>query len=192
MIIFDLMLVVLIIITIALLSGVKIMFKPRYVQSISIIFLMYTQLSNLIEGYKLGYIEITSIIAISIVFLLIFIWGHRINKHIYSIHNVKENDVINIIEKYLERKNIRYEIINEEIYLPDIDNNIYVRSLMETTLDFRKIKNSYFYNELVDEVKAGIKEIKQRYFPIEGAFYLILTLFCIWIRVIFSNILNVL
>jgi len=189
MIIFDLMLVVLIIITIALLSGVKIMFKPRYVQSISIIFLMYTQLSNLIEGYKLGYIGITSIIAISIVFLLIFIWGHRRNKYIYSIHNVKENDVINIIEKYLERKNIRYEIINEEIYLPDIDNNIYVRSLMETTLDFRKIKHTDFYNELVNEVKVGIKEIKQRYFPVEGAFYLIFTLFCIWIRLIFLNIL---
>ncbi len=189
MIIFDLMIVALLIITIALLSGVKIMFKPRYVQSISIIFLMYTQLANLIEGYKLGYIGITSIIAFTIAILLIFIWGYRRNKYIYSIHNVKENDVINIIEKYLERKNIKYEVINEEIYLPDTDNNIYIRSLMETTLDCRKIKNSYFYNELVDEVKVGIKEIKQRYFPIEGAFYLIFTLFCIWIRLIFLNIL---
>ena len=31
--------------------------------------------SNLVEGYKLGYIGISSIIAFCIVTLLIFIWG---------------------------------------------------------------------------------------------------------------------
>ena len=117
MIIFDLMLVWLVITTITLLSGAKIMYNPKY-----------------------------------------------------SIHNVKEKDVINIIESYLERKNLKYEVKNDEIYLLDIDNNIYVRSLMEITLDCREIKNTDFCNEIIDEVKMGIKEIKQRYFSIEGMF----------------------
>jgi len=188
MIIFDLMIVILLIITITLLSGIKIMYNPRYVQVIMAIFIMYTPLLNLIEGYKLGYTGINSLIAFSIVILLISIWGYRRNKYIYSIHNVKENDVINIIEKYLERKNIKYEVRNNEIYLLDIDNNIYVHGLMEKTLDCRKIKNTYFYNELIDEVRIGIKQIKQRYFSIEGLFYLILTLFLLWIRATFSLI----
>lgn len=142
MIIFDLMLVWLVITTITLLSGAKIMYTPKYSQVIMFIVIMYINLSNLVEGYKLGYIGISSIIAFCIVTLLIFIWGYRKNKYRYSIHNVKEKDVINIIENYLERKNLKYEVKNDEIYLLDIDNNIYVRSLMEITLDCREIKNT--------------------------------------------------
>ena len=150
MIIFDLMLVWLVITTITLLSGAKIMYTPKYSQVIMFIVIMYINLSNLVEGYKLGYIGISSIIAFCIVTLLIFIWGYRKNKYRYSIHNVKEKDVINIIENYLERKNLKYEVKNDEIYLLDIDNNIYVRSLMEITLDCREIKNTDFCNEIVD------------------------------------------
>ena len=142
MIIFDLMLVWLVITTITLLSGAKIMYTPKYSQVIMFIVIMYINLSNLVEGYKLGYIGISSIIAFCIVTLLIFIWGYRKNKYRYSIHNVKEKDVINIIENYLERKNLKYEVKNDEIYLLDIDNNIYVHSLMEITLDCREIKNT--------------------------------------------------
>ena len=160
MIIFDLMLVWLVITTITLLSGAKIMYNPKYSQVIMFIVVMYINLSNLVEGYKLGYIGISSIVAFCIVTLLIFIWGYRKNKYRYSIHNVKEKDVINIIESYLERKNLKYEVKNDEIYLLDIDNNIYVRSLMEITLDF----------------------------SIEGMFYLVLTLFFFWVRVNFLMI----
>ena len=42
--------------------------------------------------------------------------------------------------------------------------------------------------EIIDEVKMGIKEIKQRYFSIEGMFYLVLTLFFFWVRVNFLMI----
>lgn len=188
MIIFDLMLVGLVITTITLLSGAKIMYNPKYSQVIMFIVIMYINLSNLVEGYKLGYIGISSIVAFCIVTLLIFIWGYRKNKYRYSIHNVKEKDVINIIESYLERKNLKYEVKNDEIYLLDIDNNIYVRSLMEITLDCREIKNTDYCNEIIDEVKMGIKEIKQRYFSIEGMFYLVLTLFFFWVRVNFLMI----
>ena len=55
MIIIDLMLVVLIIITITLLSGAKIMYNQRYLQVITFIVIMYTPLSKLVEGYKLRY-----------------------------------------------------------------------------------------------------------------------------------------
>ena len=150
MIIFDLMLVWLVITTITLLSGAKIMYTPKYSQVIMFIVIMYINLSNLVEGYKLGYIGISSIIAFCIVTLLIFIWGYRKNKYRYSIHNVKEKDVINIIENYLERKNLKYEVKNDEIYLLDIDNNIYVHSLMEITLDCREIKNTDYCNEIID------------------------------------------
>ena len=49
MIIFDLMLVGLVIITITLLSGVKIMYNPKYSQVIMFIVIMYINLSNLVE-----------------------------------------------------------------------------------------------------------------------------------------------
>ena len=185
MIIFDLMIVALFIMSVILLSGVKIMFNSKYFQLIIPIFIMYTPISELIEGYKQNYIDINSIIIINIVPLLIVICGYRINRYIYSIHNVKEDDVMNIIEKYLERKNIKYEVRGEEIYLPDICKTIFVRSSMEITLNCRDIKYVDFYNELVEEVRAGIKGIKQRHFSMEGIFYLIFTVFFYWIRVTF-------
>lgn len=188
MIIFDLMIVILLIISITLLSGVKIMINDKYFQFIFLVFLTCIQLLNLIKGYKLGEIGIITMIAISILFLLLFIWGYKRNTYIYSIHNVKEKDILNIIKKYLERKNIKYELSNEEIYLIDIDKSIYFSSLMKITLDCREIKNTNFYNELLDEIKVEIKEIKQRYFSIEGAFHLFFTLFFFWIRLTFFNI----
>ena len=121
------------------------MINHIYFQVIITISVLYTNLLNLIEGYKLGYIGISPILAFIILSLLFFIWGYRRNKYIYYIHNVEEKDIINIIENYLERKNINYEINPEEIYLLDTDNNIYIRSLLATTLDYRKIKNSNFY-----------------------------------------------
>ena len=112
MIIFDLMIVILLIISITLLSGVKIMINDKYFQFIFLVFLNCIQLLNLIKGYKLGEIGIITMIAISILFLLLFIWGYKRNTYIYSIHNVKEKDILNIIKKYLERKNIKYELSN--------------------------------------------------------------------------------
>lgn len=174
---FNLMLVALLVVSVTLLSGVKIMFNIKYTQVIAIIVLLYILISQLIDGYTLGYMNLSWLIIISTIMLLIAIWSYRRSKYVYSIHNVKEKDVINIIEKYLEGKNIKYELRSEEIYFPDINKTMFVRSLMETTLDCKGIKNVDFYNKLVGEVRLGIKEIKQRYFPIEGVFYLILFLF---------------
>ena len=50
MIIFDLMIVALFIMSVILLSGVKIMFNSKYFQLIIAIFIMYTPISELIEG----------------------------------------------------------------------------------------------------------------------------------------------
>ena len=185
MILLNLMILASLIITITLLSGARIMINHIYFQVIITISVLYTNLLNLIEGYKLGYIGISPILAFIILSLLFFIWGYRRNKYIYYIHNVEEQDIINIIENYLERKSINYEIKPEEIYLLDTDNNIYIRSLLATTLDYRKIKNSNFYNDLVNEVKVGIKQTKKIYFSMESILYLILTLFLIWIRFVF-------
>ena len=185
MLIFDLMIITLLICSIILLSGVKIMFNPRYAQVIMFIFITYSPFSNLIEGYKLGYTGISSIIIFSIVFLLIFIWGYRRNKHIYSIHNVKKTDVINVIKGYLEIKNIKYEVREEEIYLSEFYKTISINGLISLSLDCRDIKDMDFYNDLVYKVKSGIKKIKRRYFPIEGMFYLIFIGILYWIRVDF-------
>ena len=59
----------------------KIMYNLKYSQVIMFIVIMYINLSNLVEGYKLGYIGISSIVAFCIVTLLIFIWGYRKNKY---------------------------------------------------------------------------------------------------------------
>lgn len=185
MIIIDLMIVVLLVYSVTLLSRVKIMFNYKYTQIITAIFAMYTPISKLIEGYKLGYIDANRLIIINVAILLfILLLYNKRNKHIYSIHNVKEKDVINIIEKYLERKNIKYELRSEDIYFPDINKTMFVRSSMEITLDCKDIKDTDFYNELVGEVRSGIKEIKQRHFSMEGVLYLILVAFY-WIRATF-------
>lgn len=173
MLVINLMIIVSLIYSIVLLSGSKMIINRRYFSSIIYIFIMYTQLSNLVKGYKLGYTGISSIIIVSILFLLLFIWGYRKTKHLYSIHNVKKMDVINIIEKYLERKNIKYEVKDEEIYLPELYKSIYVNDLMGITLDCREIKDINFYNDLIDNVRIDIKKIKRRYFPVEGMFYLV-------------------
>lgn len=173
MLVINLMIIVLLIYSIVLLSGVKIMFNRRYIQLIISIFIMYNPISSLIEGYKLGYTVISSIIIVTILFLLLFIWGYRRNKYMYLIHNVKKSDVVNIIEKYLETKNIKYEVKDEEIYLPELYKSIFVKGLTGIHLDCIEIKDFDFYNELIDNVKTCIKEIKQRYFSIEGIFYLI-------------------
>lgn len=181
MIIINLMLITLFIFSLILLSRVKIMFDPKYVQILIFIFVVYTPILNLIEGYKLGYTGISSIIILSIVFLVIFIVGYKRNKHIYSIHNVKQNDVVNIIKEYLEIKNIKYEVVDKEIHLPELCKTILVKGSIEINLDCREIKDMDFYNDLVNEVKVGIKSIKKRYFPIEGILYLILVGFLYWI-----------
>ena len=187
MIAINLMLVIMFINSVILLSGVKMMFNDRYLQIPSSIIPIYLVISSLIEGYKLGEIGISMIIITSAIFLLILIWGYRRNKYIYSIHNVKQEDVINIIEKYLERQNIKYEINDDEIYLSDTDKSIFVSGFMAVSLDCREIKNLKIYMELVEEVRVGVKKIKQRYFPWEGVYNLIFVGFFYWIKVSFLD-----
>lgn len=182
MIIFNLMLVGWFVFTAILLSGVKIMYNCKYFQLILTIFVMYIPISMLIEGYKLGELGFNYVMIVSLILLVFTIWIYRRRTHLYSIHNVKENDVINIIEKYLERKNIKYEVRNEEIYFPEIQKTVFVRHVMQTTLECRAIKDTDFYHELIDSVRVGIKEINQRYLSMEGLFNLVFVLFFFWIR----------
>lgn len=70
MIIIDLMIVVLLVYSVTLLSRVKIMFNYKYTQIITAIFAMYTPISKLIEGYKLGYIDANRLIIINVAILL--------------------------------------------------------------------------------------------------------------------------
>ncbi|MEG2868712.1 MAG: hypothetical protein RR894_13285 [Terrisporobacter sp.] len=182
MVIINLMIITLFVCSIVLLSGVKIMFKSKYTQIIMFLFVTYNPLLNLIYGYKLGYTGISSIIIFIILFLSIFIWGYRKNKYTYSIHNVKQNDVINIIEMYLETKNIKYEIIEKDIYLPEFYKTIFVNGLIETNIDYRDIKDMNFHDELVAIVRVGIKETKRSKISIEGMFYLVFVGILYWIR----------
>ncbi|MEG0857761.1 MAG: hypothetical protein RSG52_14935 [Terrisporobacter sp.] len=188
MIIFNVMIIVLLVFAIILLSGVKIMFNCKYFQLLISILVMYAPIVSFKKGYELGEIGRSDEIMLIIVCLILIgliIWGYRRNKSIYSIHNVKQKDVMNIIEKYLLRKNIKHEIRDEEIYFPDGNNVVFVRGIMETSLDCREIKNEDFCEELVNEVRAGIKEIKERYFPYEGVFYIVFAVFLYWINLTF-------
>ena len=86
------------------------------------------------------------------------------------------------VAQCLEIKNIKYEVREDEIYLPEFYKTILIDSLMSISLDFKDIKDIDFYNDLVKKIKSGIKEIKLRYFPIEGMFYLIFTGILYWIK----------
>ena len=185
MIVFNLMFVAWFVFIVILLSGVKIMYNLKYFQLVLTVFVMYTPISMLIEGYKLGEYGFNFTMIVSLILLVFTIWIYRRRTHLYSIHNVKESDVINIIERYLERQNIKYEIRSEEIYFPEIQKTVFVRHVMQTTLECRAIKDTDFYNELVDSVRVGIKEIKIRYLSMEGLFNLVFFLFFCWIRFTF-------
>lgn len=178
----DLMMIGLLIFSVILLTGAKIMIKNRYIKTIIILPAIYAPFSNLIEGYTLGEFSITPIIIYSIIMLLIFWWGYKSNKHIYSIHNVKQKDIINIIENYLDVKNIRYETTEPDIYLTELYKTIHIYSLTEIDLDCSDIKDLDFYHDLVDNVRLKIKEIKGRRLSLEGLFYLAGFGIMYWIR----------
>lgn len=178
----DLMMIGLLIFSVILLSGAKIMIKNRYIKTIIILPAIYAPCSNLIEGYMLGEFSITPIIIYIIAMLLIILWGYKSNKHIYTIHNVKQKDIIDIIENYLDVKNIRYETTEPEIYLTELYKTIHIYSLTEIDLDCSDIKDLDFYNDLVDNVRLKIKEIKGRRLSLEGLFYLAGFGIVYWIR----------
>lgn len=178
----DLMMLGLLIFSVILLSGAKIMIKNRYIKTIIFLPAVYAPFSNLIEGYTLGEFSISIIIIYIIIMLLIFLWGYKSNKHIYTIHNVKQNDIIDIIENYLDVKNIRYETTEPEIYLTELYKTIHIYSLTEIDLDCSDIKDLDFYHDLVDNVRLKIKEIKGRRLSLEGLFYLAGFGIVYWIR----------
>lgn len=179
----DLLLIMLLILSIVLLSGSKIMFNSKYLQIIMFFFIMYGPFSELIEAYKLGDRDVFIIIILIVVLLLIFIWGYRKNKYIYSVQNVKQKDVIDIIEKYLEKRNIKYEVRDDEIQLTDLYKTIYVKGKIEVGLDCREIKDMDIYSDILMEVKVGIKNINKRYFPTGGIIYLILFGIVCWFKI---------
>lgn len=185
MIIFNLIIVAYLIFTLILLSGVKIMYNSKYFQLAIAIFVMSTLISKLIEGYKLGEISINYVIIVSLILLITIIWTYIRSTHTYCIHNVKENDVISIIENYLHRKNIKYELRSEEIYFPDLNRTLFVRHLLQTNLECRYIKDADFYHEFIESIRSGIKEIKQRHFSMDGLFNLVFVLFLLWIKFTF-------
>lgn len=187
MLLFNLTIIMLLIYSVVLLSGVKIMFNYKYFKVLLFLFIMYPLFSNLIEEFKLGYTSTGEIIIFSIVFLLIFILGYTINKHIYSIYNVKKDDVINIIKGYLETKNIKYEVKEIGLYLPEFNKNIIVDNFSETSLNCREIKDIYFYDNLVEKVRVEIKKIKKRYFPIEGMLFLVIAIILYWSKTKFFS-----
>lgn len=135
MIVFDLMLFILIIISIILLSGRKIMCNTKYFQFIISILVISTNISTIIKGYSLGHISI-DILLFLITLIIICLWiEYKKDKYKYTIHNIEQSDVKNIIEEYLKKKNI----------------------------------------------------INKKSFSIEGIFYLVFSLFFLWIRITFLN-----
>ena len=178
----DLMMIGLLIFSVILLSGAKLMIKNRYIKTIIVLPLIYAPFSNLIEGYMLGEFSITFIIICITIMLLIIFLGYKSNKHIYSIHNAKSKDIINIIESYLDVKNIKYETTESKIYLTELYKTIRIDSLTEINLDCRDIKDLDFYHDSVDNVRLKIKEIKGRRLSLEGLFYLAGFGIMYWIR----------
>lgn len=178
----DLMMIGLLIFSVILLTGAKIMIKNRYIKTIIILPGIYAPFPNLIEGYTLGEFSITFIIICIIIMLLIFWWGYKSNKHIYTIHNVKQKDIIYIIENYLDSKNIKYETTDPNIYLTDLYKTIHIDSFTEINLDCSDIKDLDFYNDLVANMRLKIKEIKRRRISLEGLFYLVGFGIVYWIR----------
>lgn len=181
----NLLIIVLIIFSIVSLSGVKIIISCKYTQIMVFFFILYGPILQLIETYKLGYTDALSIIMLIIVLLVMFVFGYKKNKYIYSVHNVKQNDVIDIIKRYLERTNIKYEIRGNEIQLTEFYKAIYVKGKTEILLDCRQIKDMELYNDILMEVRAEIKNINKRYFPKEAIIYLVLAVILYWIKIKF-------
>lgn len=185
MLVFDLMLILLIIISITLLSGTKIMCNTKYFQFIISILVISTNLKTIVKGYSLGYISIDILLFLLTLIIICFWVGYRKDKYKYSIHNVEQSDITNIIENYLKNKYIKYKIDYNKIYLNDTNNTIYINDDIDVTLDFKEIKNTSFLNELINEIKLKIKKINKKSFSIQSIFYLVFSLFFLWIRITF-------
>ena len=122
------------------------------------ILIVYNQISQLIYDYELGYIGIKNIIIVLVLFLLILIWGYRRNRHIYSIYNTKKDNVLDIIENYLQIKDIKYELKEDEIYLKEFDKYIYIYGLLRVNLNCIEIKDMNFYEDFINNIKFKIRK----------------------------------
>ncbi|MGL5749203.1 MAG: hypothetical protein ACRCXT_01655, partial [Paraclostridium sp.] len=70
-------------------------------------------------------------------------------------------------------------------YLPDIYRTIYIKGSTEVILDCKEIKDMDLYHEIIKGVSIGIKEIKKKYFSIQGMTYLALAGVLYWMKIDF-------
>lgn len=103
--------------------------------------------------------------------------GILINRGRYTIYNVNDKMVSDILINILEEKGISYEEKKESydkkeniLILEDYDNKYisYKQSFDSVSIDLKDIKILPFYEDVKDELKIRIREIDSKLFPTTG------------------------
>lgn len=126
--------------------------------------------------------DYTYLVCTLIIFVTMYIFIAISRRETYLIENVKSKNLINIITKFFEEKNINYELGEKEIYLPQYCKTIDVTGNYEIYLNLKEIKKLNFYEELLETIKLRTKSLEKKTFPIYGGVYLIYAGVLYWIK----------
>lgn len=175
---YGLTIIAIIIFSIVIFTGKKLIFKHNYFYSISLIIIISEPLNSAVENIQNDYMYILFTL---IIFVPMYIFFVSIRKGLYIIENVKVNDLINIITTYFEDKNINYEVQEKNIYIKEDCKTIDIQGNWEVILDLKEIKKLSFYEELLEHIKFEIKNIEQKSFPFMGPVYLMYAGLLYWL-----------
>ena len=160
-------------------TGKKLMFKYNYFYTLIFLIIVSGPLNAATKNPDGDYIYIVFILMIFVPMYLAIVFSR---KETYMIENVKSKNFIDIITKYFDDKNIKYEVKEKEIYLPEHCKTIDVKGKYELYVNLKEIKKLSFYEELLEYIKLGIKNTEKKIFPIHGVTYLVYAGVMYWIK----------
>lgn len=159
-----------IIFAIVIFTGKRFIFKYNYSHTLLFIMIISGPLNLALYNQEQDYMYLMFII---LIFIPIYILVAITRKDTYILENVKVSNLIEIITKYLEDENIKYEVKEKKIFLPEHNKTIDIKGNWELILNLKEIAKLSFSKDMLEYIKKEIKSIKQQSFPFNGIVYLI-------------------
>ena len=186
LLIFDIAIILGVLKAIFIISGKKVMYCQKYIQAINNIFIWTIIVFPQIDFYQKDFINSSQFYGFlamyTVIMIPLFIWAYKRHKYRFYILNVESEDVENIIEKYLDKEDIKYEKRPEEIYLNEYNKYIYIRGTLDIYLICKEIKELYFYEELIRYIKDNLKYTKKKNISLSLLVEVILVIAACFIR----------
>ncbi|MGL5315704.1 MAG: hypothetical protein ACRC92_20785 [Peptostreptococcaceae bacterium] len=168
-----------IVFSVVIFTGRRMIFKYNYFYTLLFIMIVSGPINIALKNPDGDY---TYLLVILMIFVPMYICIVLTRKETYLLENVKKEKLINIITKFFEDKDIKYEVEGKEIYLPEHNKTIDVKGNYELYLNLREIKKLSFYEELLGTIKFELKNIEKKIFPLYGCVYLIYAGVLYWMK----------